>query len=70
MNGGALIKFSNSKERHIYMYVSKGNGKWNIIDEKCSIESFFDDERRVEINMSIENCRQLGSQLELKFDYN
>lgn len=48
----------------------KGNGKWNIIDEKCPIESFFDDERRVEINMSIENCRQLGSQLELKFDYN
>lgn len=57
MNGGALIKFSNSKERHIYIYVSKGNGKWNIIDEKCPIEIFFDDERRVEINIIFKICQ-------------
>lgn len=41
-----------------------------LLMKNVLLKVFFDDERRVEINMSIENCRQLGSQLELKFDYN
>lgn len=69
MNGGALIKFSNSKEHHIYVCGREMENEI-LLMKNVLLKVFFDDERRVEINMSIENCRQLGSQLELKFDYN